>query len=675
MRLVKHTPVLAFFFLTPACFGAVNHIQQAYSSVMTSSLRSSSTVSFSSSTVTGNAIIVSLSWGAADSQITASDSQGNTFSNAVQRFDSATPDLQGCAILYAMNIKGGADTITVKFSPQVAWVTVAVHEYSGLAGGLDVTAGSLGSGTSPSSTSAITASNGDLIFGNVTEDINGKNDIYTAGSGFTKRIDLGASAGFADEDQVQSSAGSVAANWTLSPSGLKWVAVMAAFKALTVTGPHITSLNPTSGPVGTSVTITGTGFGGTQGTSTVAFNGTISGVLASDNFNRVNANPIGTPWTAATGSIQLLSNAIVPASITPQFNSILFSGTWPNDQSVQATLTQLRQKSGYPALVLRSDSNAQNFYYIDLDASPGFGGIGLSTPFNLQKMLGGVLQPVEYYGFGYITPQLNDTFRAQIVGATISVFQNGTLIGSFTDTKSPIASGSPGLFLQPDSSIGSVTDMSWDNFVAGTAGTTSWSDTSIVTTVPVGATTGNVVVTVGGVQSNGVPFTVTSAAPNISSLSPSSGPVGTAVTITGTNFGATQGSNKVTFNGTTVTPTSWSATNIVAPALSGGNVVVTVYGVASNGAAFTVTSTPSLASVSPPSGGAGTQVTITGSGFGTSQGIGLAYLGTSPSSIVSWSDTQIVAIVATGSTTGVARISQGGAWSNTVAFSVPPTCP
>ena len=69
-------------------------------------------------------------------------------------------------------------------------------------------------------------------------------------------------------------------------------------------------------------------------------------------------------------------------------------------------------------------------------------------------------------------------------------------------------------------------------------------------------------VTVGGVASNGVSFTV-AAPPTMTSLSPTSGAVGTSVTITGTNFGATQGTSTVTFNGTTATPTSWSATSIV----------------------------------------------------------------------------------------------------------------
>ncbi len=71
----------------------------------------------------------------------------------------------------------------------------------------------------------------------------------------------------------------------------------------------------------------------------------------------------------------------------------------------------------------------------------------------------------------------------------------------------------------------------------------------------------------------------TSPAPSISSLSQTSGSVGTAVTITGTNFGATQGTSTVKFNGTAGTPTAWSGTSITVPVPSGattGNVVVTV---------------------------------------------------------------------------------------------------
>lgn len=89
-----------------------------------------------------------------------------------------------------------------------------------------------------------------------------------------------------------------------------------------------------------------------------------------------------------------------------------------------------------------------------------------------------------------------------------------------------------------------------------------------------------------------VDLSVAATAPSITSLSPTSGAVGTAVTITGTNFGATQGTSAVRFNGSIATPTSWSSTFIVAPVPIGattGMVTVTVGGTASNGVGFTVT--------------------------------------------------------------------------------------
>ena len=154
--------------------------------------------------------------------------------------------------------------------------------------------------------------------------------------------------------------------------------------------------------------------------------------------------------------------------------------------------------------------------------------------------------------------------------------------------------------LNPTSAaVGTSVTISGTNFGAtpgtvtfnGTAAVPSnWSATSIAVPVPAGATSGNVVVKVGGVASTGVAFTVLST-PSISGVNPTSAAVGTSVTISGTNFGATQGSSTVTFNGTAAVPSSWSATSIKVPVPAGatsGNVVVKVGGVASTGVAFTV---------------------------------------------------------------------------------------
>jgi hypothetical protein len=128
-------------------------------------------------------------------------------------------------------------------------------------------------------------------------------------------------------------------------------------------------------------------------------------------------------------------------------------------------------------------------------------------------------------------------------------------------------------------------------FASFAASPTSWNDTQIVTPVPNGATTGSVIVITGGGQSNGLPFTVTVPMPTIASLSPNSGNIGDSVTIGGSNFGATQGSSAVTFNGTAAGVTSWNATQIIVTVPSGattGPVVVTTGNGASNGVAWTL---------------------------------------------------------------------------------------
>jgi len=187
--------------------------------------------------------------------------------------------------------------------------------------------------------------------------------------------------------------------------------------------------------------------------------------------------------------------------------------------------------------------------------------------------------------------------------------------------------------------------------------------------VPSTAATGNVVVTVGGLASNGVNFTVV---PNITNLSPTSGAVGTSVTIAGTGFGSSQGTSIVTFNGTVATPTSWGAGSITVPVPSTaatGNVVVTVGGVASNGVNFTVV--PNITTLSPTSGAVGTSVTITGTGFGSSQGTStVTFNGTAATTIASWGATSIVTTVPTGATTGNLVVTVGGVSGTGISFTV-----
>jgi len=112
--------------------------------------------------------------------------------------------------------------------------------------------------------------------------------------------------------------------------------------------------------------------------------------------------------------------------------------------------------------------------------------------------------------------------------------------------------------------------------------------------------------------------------PTITTLSSLYGPAGASITISGLNFSSTQGANTVTFGGVTATIASWSTTAIMAvvPSATPGLVPVNVNTSLepSNPEPFLLTSTPAISSLSSSIGAPGLTVTITGSGFGTSQG-------------------------------------------------------
>ena len=186
----------------------------------------------------------------------------------------------------------------------------------------------------------------------------------------------------------------------------------------------------------------------------------------------------------------------------------------------------------------------------------------------------------------------------------------------------------------------------------------SWSSTQIGITLPAAATNGNIVVTVGGIASNAVPFSV-GTMPVISSVSPPAAQGGASVIITGVNFGA---SGTVTLNGSPVAVSSWSSTQIgitLPAAATSGNIVVTVGGIASNAVPFSVGTMPVISSVSPPAGQAGASLTIAGVNFGASQGTGAVVLNGSPLTVSSWSDAQIVVTIPASATSGNILVSVG----------------
>jgi hypothetical protein len=145
------------------------------------------------------------------------------------------------------------------------------------------------------------------------------------------------------------------------------------------------------------------------------------------------------------------------------------------------------------------------------------------------------------------------------------------------------------------------------------------------------------------------------------------------VTITGSGFGAVQGNGQILLGTMNGVVQSWSDTHVVALVAArstSGNAQVLQNGVPSNAIPFSV-NIPQMTSVSPVAGVSGTSVTIDGAGFGSSQGSGTVWLGSADGQVVSWSDTEVVATVASTALTGIARVKQNGVWSNSVGFIVP----
>ncbi|CAN0445494.1 unnamed protein product, partial [Phaeothamnion confervicola] len=139
-----------------------------------------------------------------------------------------------------------------------------------------------------------------------------------------------------------------------------------------------------------------------------------------------------------------------------------------------------------------------------------------------------------------------------------------------------------------------------------TATVTASTTTSITAVVPASTVTGVISVTTncltGTSASN---FTIGAAlVPTITSFTPVNGPVGTTITITGTNFSATPVSNTVQFNGTSAVVTASTTTSITTAVpvnATTGKITVTVDGnTATSATDFTVTMPASISITAQP---------------------------------------------------------------------------
>jgi hypothetical protein len=272
--------------------------------------------------------------------------------------------------------------------------------------------------------------------------------------------------------------------------------------------PTITSLSPSSGPVGATVIITGSNF---TGATAVRFNGLDASSYVINSSSQITA--VVAPGTT--------SGAATVITAFGTSNGPIFSIT-------SATTSTTLASSANPSTV------------------------GQSVTF---------------------TATVDNTNGSATPAGTVSFRDGGTILGSGTLDASGVATFSTSALTQGSHSILAIY-LGRTGFSASTSATL----TQVVDAPPT---------------------------PAITNLSPNSGPVGTSVTITGTDLG---GASSVSFNGvaqTTITGNTGTSLTVSVPAgATTGNVTVTAPSGTSNALTFTVTPpAPVVTSVTGPANG------------------------------------------------------------------------
>ena len=248
-----------------------------------------------------------------------------------------------------------------------------------------------------------------------------------------------------------------------------------------------------------------------------------------------------------------------------------------------------------------------------------------------------------------------------------------TSSGSFTVTPYPVissitpSSGAVGTSVVISGSF--FTGASVVKFNGVNATFTVNSASQITATVPTGATTGRVTVTVGAITATSPTNFTLITSPIISSLTPSAAGVGSLVVLSGANF---SGTTSVKFNNISASFTVNSANQITATVPSGattGAVSVTNAFGTGPGPSFTVVPTPTIASSSPASAAVGSTVIITG--VNLTGATSVTFGGIASLNFTVLSDTQISAVVPTAAATGVIRVTApGGTATSTASFTI-----
>jgi Domain of unknown function (DUF5666)/IPT/TIG domain len=543
-----------------------------------------------------------------------------------------------------------------------------------------------------------------------------------AGTGdYSQLVDWKASGGTIKDGFYTAPA--TAGTYTVTATSLQDPTKSASATVSISRSPTISSFAPTQGAPGTTVTVTGTGL---TGVTSVKFNGVLSSsstvtsdtsmtavvptgattggitvanqagsATSSSNFTVLTA-PTITSFTPTLGlpltTVTLTGSGFTGATAV-NFNGTLASNYYINSNTSLTAVVPIGTTTGKISVTnpVGTGISSSNFTVLALPAittfSPAMGAIGTTLTLAGTGFTG--TTAVRFNGISASTfMATSDTTLTAVVppGATTGAITVTNQVGSAASSTNFTVLAVPaiGSFSPTLGAVGTAVTLTGTNLLSSTSvkfnGITAStfaanSDTSLIAVVPVGATTGPIMVTnSAGTGTSPTSFIVQTAAPTISSFTPASGAVGTTVTLTGTNF---SGASLVMFN---LVPAAYSVvsnTSITATVPSGastGTITVTnALGTGTSATSFTVIPLPTITTFSPTSGAPGTTVTLTGTGF---TGASVTFSGILASFIGVISDTSMTAVVPIGASTGaigVTNMAGSGISSNFFTVLTAPT--
>ena len=406
--------------------------------------------------------------------------------------------------------------------------------------------------------------------------------------------------------------------------------VLPTMRVSASTSPRISSVSPQTVQTNRIVTVSGSNFGSSRGSSSVRIGSVVisSSAFTSWSSSRIRFRiPVNTP----PGDLTVRTSQGTSNSIRLQITSPYLTRISPTriETGNRLTLTGgnfgTRRGSGYVLLTSNVRPSAADYVswsnsriVVKVPTRARSGNVQVTTP---NGTSGTKLLQIESRSPQITSVSPRRVQYNQVVTVTGNNF--GSSRGSSTVRLGSVA--------VPSSSLA------------------SWSNTRIRFRVPTNMRSGNVTVRTSAGTSNAIRLEITS--PYLASVSPSRVKPGDRLTLTGTNFGSRRGNGYVLF-APNVRPSSsdyvtWSPSRIVvkvpARARSGDVKVVTGAGTSGTKRIVVDSVAPQITSVSPRQVLYNQDVTVTGINFGSSRGSSTVRIGSVviPSSwLDSWSNTQ-----------------------------------